>query len=89
LIFHCGEDFKRPKDQIIRGTTAEEQAAFTFQNIQGHPGGLGSSLEHVIKITTLLRDPRDESSYLKAAANIFSIARRPRRLWGCNSPIPR
>jgi enamine deaminase RidA (YjgF/YER057c/UK114 family) len=46
----------------------EEQAGFTFENIQNTFLTLGSSLDHVIKITTLLRDPRDEASYQKAFA---------------------
>jgi len=70
LIFHCGEDSKdpRPADHI-RGTTAEEQAAFTFQNIQDTLEGLevrwSTSSDH-----NTVRDPRDESSYLKARQNI-------------------
>jgi 2-iminobutanoate/2-iminopropanoate deaminase len=68
LIFHCGEDSKDPKTQQVRGKTAGEQAGFTFENIQSTLLTLGSSLDHVIKITTLLRDPRDEASYQKAFA---------------------
>jgi enamine deaminase RidA (YjgF/YER057c/UK114 family) len=36
LIFHCGEDSKDPKTQQVRGKNAEEQAGFTFENIQNY-----------------------------------------------------
>ena len=66
LIFLAGEDSKDPKTREVRGRTCEEQTEFMFQNMQATLEGLGSSLAHVIKMTAMLKDLRDQPGYSQA-----------------------
>jgi enamine deaminase RidA (YjgF/YER057c/UK114 family) len=63
MIYLAGEDSKDPKTQRVQGATAGEQTEITFQNIKATLEGLGSSLDHVIKLVTYLKDPRDRAKY--------------------------
>src|SRR5437867_2224842 len=65
LVFLSGEDSKDPKTREVRGTSCEEQTEFLFQNMQATLQGLGSSLAHVIKMTAMLKDLRDQPGYSK------------------------
>lgn len=52
----------------MRGRTSEEQTEILFQSMQKTLESLGSSLAHIIKTTTLLKDARDQPGYSKAKA---------------------
>ena len=66
LIFLSGEDSKDPKTREVRGRTCEEQTELLFQNMQATLESVGSSLAHVIKMTAMLKDLRDQPGYSKA-----------------------
>jgi enamine deaminase RidA (YjgF/YER057c/UK114 family) len=50
----------------MRGTTVAEQAEQLFANLARTLGELGSSLEHVVKITAYLTDPASRPEYQAA-----------------------
>jgi 2-iminobutanoate/2-iminopropanoate deaminase len=68
LVFVSGEDCTDPKTREVRGVTCEEQTEFLFQNMQATLQEAGSSLAHVIKMTALLKDLRDQPGYSKVKA---------------------
>jgi 2-iminobutanoate/2-iminopropanoate deaminase len=68
LVFLSGEDSKDPKTREVRGATCEEQTEFLFQNMQATLQEVGSSLAHVIKMTAMLKDLRDQPGYSKVKA---------------------
>ena len=62
LIFLAGEDSKDPETEEVRGATAAEQTELTMLNMKATLERLGSSLEHVVKTTVYLNDPRDRAN---------------------------
>lgn len=63
LIFCAGEDAKDEKTEKVVGSTTAEQTEKTFQNLKATLESLGSGLEHVVKTTVYLKDPRDRNAY--------------------------
>ena len=66
FIFLAGEDCKDPKTQAIRGTTVAEQFDYTYQNLKATLESLGSSLEHIVSLTTYVTDPRAREAHRRA-----------------------
>ena len=62
LIFLAGEDGKDEATEEVVGDTAA-QTEKTFVNMKATLESLGSGLEHVIKTTVYLKDPRDRNAY--------------------------
>ena len=64
LIFLSGEDSEGSQDaRRCAAGPCEEQTELLFQNMQATLESVGSSLAHVIKMTAMLKDLRDQPGY--------------------------
>ncbi len=75
MLYLAGEDSKDPKTQEVRGKDVPEQAEFLFQNLKRTLEGLGSSLDHIVKMTVYLVDRKDRDAF--GAARVKYLKHTP------------
>ena len=78
LVFCSGQTPVDPQTMHLVGDTIEEQTAQALKNLQVVLGGLGLSLQHIVKTTVFLKDMGDFNGMNKIYAEMFG-GHRPAR----------
>ena len=70
-LFLAGEDSKDRTTQEVQGNDVTEQTKILFHNLEETLSAFGSSLDHIIKITTYLTNRKDRNAFSEARAKIM------------------
>lgn len=89
VIFLAAEDSRDPVTGAVRGTNAEEQTELLFENMKETLEKLGSSLAHVISVTTVLTDAHHQPGYAKAKRKYLPHAPPSKAIYGPQLADPR
>ena len=64
-LYLAGEDSKDAVTQEVRGKDVSEQLKYLFESLSKTLEELGSSLEHIVKVTIYLKKREDRPEYAK------------------------
>ena len=65
VLYLAGEDSKDPETQEVRGQDIPEQMKYLFENLGASLRELGSSVEHIVKVTIYLKHREDRPAYAR------------------------
>jgi 2-iminobutanoate/2-iminopropanoate deaminase len=65
MLYLAGEDSKDAETQEVYGKDVPEQLKFLFESLSKNLTELGSSLEHIVKVTVYLKNKEDRPAYAK------------------------
>jgi 2-iminobutanoate/2-iminopropanoate deaminase len=89
MIFLAAVDSRDPQTGEVRGSTAEEQTELLFLTMKQTLESLGSSLDQVISVTTVLTDAHHQPGYAKVKRKYLPHAPPSKLICGPQLAHPR
>jgi enamine deaminase RidA (YjgF/YER057c/UK114 family) len=89
FVFLAAIDSRDPVTGEVRGQSAEEQSDFLFQNMRETLEALGSSMAHVVSVTTVLTDAHHQPGYANSKRKHLPHAPPSKAIYGPQLADPR